>query len=253
MASFTTSQHNSVNYLASHNGGRYSAITSTGNRRTKTVLATLFIAMTSTSVLAGWFNDYELVETKSLTLDAANLEQFRIDAGAGSLVLVGEEGDEISVTAEVYQRSASNDYCLSLEYTKGEEQAFLAANNCNSDTRIDVTVTLPARLKTVIQDSSGSINIDNTSVISIEDGSGSIEVNNNHTGLKVADGSGSIDITQVAGDIRIDDGSGSIHVTNAQGEVTVADGSGSININNARSFNLISDGSGSVNLSNVDS
>ncbi|REL26242.1 hypothetical protein DXX93_06360 [Thalassotalea euphylliae] len=248
MTSSTYSRHNSVNYVSSRNGtGRIST------RRLNTVVATLLVTMTSTSALAGWFNDYELVETKNLTLDAANLEQFKIDAGAGSLVLVGEQGDEISVTAQVYQRTAKNDYCLSLDYTKGEAQALLAANNCNSDTRIDVTVTLPANLATMIQDTSGSINTNNTSVISIADGSGRIEINNNHTGLKIEDGSGPIDITQVAGDIEIDDGSGSIHVTNAQGEVTVRDGSGSINVNNARRFNLISDGSGSVNLSNVDS
>ncbi|WP_448552363.1 hypothetical protein [Thalassotalea montiporae] len=208
--------------------------------------------LSATNAVAGWNNDYEYVETKRLTIDASALEHFEIDAGAGSLIVIGDQVDDINVSAEIYQVDAGEEYCLSLDYANSDKQrAQLAANNCRSDTRIDVTVTLPAQLVTEIKDGSGRMVIDNASVSKIEDGSGSIKTTNNHTALAIEDGSGSIDIELIDGDVRIDDGSGSIHVSDVTGQVTVRDGSGSINVSNATSFNLLSDGSGSVNLSNV--
>ena len=200
------------------------------------------------------YGDYQKIETKLLDLSSENLSSFAIDAGAGSLTVIGNNSNLIEVSADIFQKEAGESYCLSLD-TKGSSKsvALLRANTCHSNngTRIDLTVSLPESLMTKITDGSGSIHVSNSSVEYINDGSGSINVEDNKVSLTVKDGSGSMHITNLAGDVSINDGSGSITLNTISGHVEVDDGSGSINVNNAKSFKLNSDGSGGVELSNV--
>lgn len=215
-------------------------------------------------------HDYEKVETKNLTLATSDLSRFVIEAGAGSLEVIGHDEATIKVTAEVYQKEKGAPYCLSLD-DKGSKGK-LEANSCHNDndTRIDLTVYVPSELKTQISDGSGSISIENASIsqindgsgeiviadnaadLMINDGSGPIRIHNQKGKLDINDGSGSIWVQDVEGDVRLKDGSGSIDVSNIAGEVSVSDGSGSISVDNAHNFILLGDGSGSVNVSNVE-
>lgn len=219
-------------------------------------LLTSCTLITSGEALAhDWFgNDYEKVETKSLTLSSSALISFAIEAGSGSLTVIGDSSDEINVTADIFQKEVGEAYCLTLgSKNNSKETALLQANTChnNNGTRIDLTVRIPQSLITKITDGSGSIHINNASVESINDGSGSINIEDNKASLTVKDGSGSIHIDQLAGDVNIHDGSGSITLNSISGDVEVSDGSGSINVDDANSFTLVRDGSGSVKLSNV--
>lgn len=216
------------------------------------LLAVSILTLSSSTALAHSSDDYDHVETKSLSLQAANLSCFVVEAGAGSLQVVGTSGSLIDVEAEIYQKEKGSSYCLTLKESNNK-QAELTANTChsNNDTRVDLTIKLPYSLLTKITDGSGSINIKDASIQSIVDGSGSIKVANNKVSLTINDGSGSIKVNNLDGDISINDGSGSIKVDSVTGGVSVADGSGSISVSNAGNFKLISDGSGSVNLENV--
>ena len=199
-------------------------------------------------------NDYDKTATKSLSLTSADFNSFEIEAGSGSLSLIGSEDSTIKVTADIFQKNSGASYCLSLEADKNsKDTALLRANTCHedNDTRIDLTVHLPESLMTKITDGSGSIHVSNASVEVINDGSGSINVENNKVSLKVIDGSGSMHIANLTGDLSIHDGSGSITLNSISGNIEVSDGSGSINVDTAKSFTLISDGSGSVELDNV--
>jgi len=199
-------------------------------------------------------NNYEKVDVKSLSLNASEFNQFVIEAGSGSLTIIGSEQESIEVSADIYQREPGNKYCLTLAPSKKSKKvAQLEANTCyhNNDTRIDLSITMPKSLITRINDGSGFIQIENSSIQIINDGSGRIEINNNHTSLTINDGSGAIEVTNNIGDLVIEDGSGSIDVDDVSGSVSIDDGSGSISVSNAQQFTLLSDGSGSVNLENV--
>jgi len=216
----------------------------------------IFSLITSCSLAAHvWSdNDYDKVETKSLSMSSSDLTSFAIEAGAGSLTLIGEESNEINITADIFQKKSGDKYCLTLGAQNGSKDvALLQANTCdnNNGTRIDLTVRLPKSLITTITDGSGSIHVSNASVENINDGSGSINIEDNKVSLTVNDGSGSIHVTQLEGDVSIHDGSGSITLNSITGDVEVSDGSGSINVDDANSFTLVSDGSGGVELTNV--
>ncbi|WP_448547669.1 hypothetical protein [Thalassotalea fusca] len=200
-------------------------------------------------------HDYNYVESKTLSMDASAFKQFVIEAGAGSLNIIGSDQTDITVTADVFKKSDDTDYCLSLE-AHNKEVIELAANTCEqksmvADTLIDLEVKVPSSMLTKVTDSSGSLRIENASIVSIKDGSGSIKVARNHSSLTIDDGSGSITIANVNGDLSIEDGSGSISIEHVVGHVTIDDGSGSISVNDATKFTLIDDSSGSVSLRNI--
>ncbi|KZN58658.1 hypothetical protein N473_04295 [Pseudoalteromonas luteoviolacea CPMOR-1] len=236
--------------------------------------AFMFTALALSSLYASanqyYSSDYEFVKSTSLTLSAKEVDQFKIDAGAGSLKLIGEDTDKISVTAEIFQSSEGGDYCLDL--SQHRNKALLKANVCHNgvnNTLVHLSITAPKSLITQIKDESGSIDVSHASVQSIDDGSGSINIMDNLTSLNIDDGSGSIEVSSVQGELDIDDGSGKILVEdikgnvwiedgsgkvvvdNVTGKVSVDDGSGSISVRNAQSFELINDGSGRVNLKNI--
>jgi len=142
--------------------------------------------MASSCVIAGnYHDDYEKVETKLLTLDSTSLSRLSIDAGAGSLKVIGASQGDIQVKADIYQKEVGANYCLSLE--ESDSKAVLIANTChsNNETLIHLTVNMPHSLLTKIKDTSGFIEIENASVDYIKDGSGYIEISNNHSALTV--------------------------------------------------------------------
>ncbi len=211
-------------------------------------------------------NDYTrgYSEVRDLTLDAAGLDGLSIEAGAGSLEVVGVEGaDSIQVTATIQLEERNEAKARELI----EERAVLTLERSGSTGElvakfdggwwggsgaIALEVQVPRGLELFVEDGSGSMKILRTGGdVAIDDGSGSIVVEGVGA-LIIEDGSGSIDVEDANGDVRIVDGSGSIKVHGVQGSVTVDDGSGSINVSDVE-FDVIieDDGSGGVNVSNV--
>ena len=89
---------------------------------------------------------------------------------------------------------------------------------------IDLTVYIPSKLDVSIDKGSGSLELENIEgKVDIEDGSGSVDIRNIIGELEIDDGSGELDITDVRGNIEIIDGSGSIHVENLTGDIIVDD------------------------------
>ena len=88
--------------------------------------------------------------------------------------------------------------------------------------------------------------------LSIDDGSGSIRIEDVRGDITVDDGSGSLTMIRVGGDIRIDDGSGSISVKEVGDSVSIVDGSGSITVRTVGGSVVIDDGSGGIDISDVE-
>jgi hypothetical protein len=209
-------------------------------------------------------SDYE--ETRDLTVDASGVETLIIDVGAGSLDVAGVDGlDTIEVKAVIVIADADEEdgrkiieKNLVLTLGRDGSRAELESEfdngfwGSNSSGRVDLEVRAPSTLAVSIDDGSGSMDVSNFSAdVSIDDGSGSIDVQNVGA-LKIDDGSGSIDVSGATGDVYINDGSGSIAVDAVGGSVTIDDGSGSIRVSDvAEDLIIVDDGSGSVSFSDV--
>lgn len=224
------------------------------------IVMAMFLATSAASAAS----DY--AETRDLTIDAGGLELLSINVGAGSLDVEGVDGiDRVEVRATIIIPDTDADEAmkfiekkleLSLESDDGQavlkswfEQGFWGFGPSG---RVDLEVRAPATLAISIDDGSGSIDVRNfVSDVRIDDGSGSIDVHGVGA-LDIDDGSGSIDVTNAAGDVYIDDGSGGITVEKIGGSVTIDDGSGSIRVTDVdKDLIIVDDGSGSVSFSDV--
>lgn len=231
--------------------------------------ALLTSVLLSFSAVASWNSELILQETKTLQLHADSLTKIKIDAGSGSMSIIGNNSDTINVTARIYQEDAHDGYQLSLQ-ASGEHALLIAENKrFSKNTRIDLEVQLPSRFTVNIHDGSGAITLANVKTTQIKDGSGSISLSDIAGDVKITDGSGSISVNSVEGSLTIDDGSGSItaeavegfvtiedgsgniDVRNVKQDVSISDGSGSITVDQAANFTLVDDGSGSVNITNI--
>lgn len=200
--------------------------------------------------------DIELEET--LSISAEGLNTFKIDAGAGSLEIIGVDSENlINVTAEIITTD-DRDYTLSLE-SKGSS-AYLVAEHHNtsgswygSSPYINLTVTMPKDMLLDVKDGSGFIKIENIARdVIIDDGSGFMEIASVGGDLTVDDGSGYITIDGVNGAVDIDDGSGALSVENVDGNVEIEDGSGELTVYDVGGAVTIDDGSGGIDVNGAD-
>lgn len=155
-----------------------------------------------------------LQKTENLILSTDKISDFVIAAGSGKLKVFASDVDSIEVVAEIYQRNAHNDYCLSLKKSGKKAKLVSVSCNHNKDTIIDLTIEVPKGLHLDVEDGSGSVNISGVASLKLKDGSGSINISKVDGKIEINDGSGSIDIKHINNDVFIEDGSGSIHVRN---------------------------------------
>jgi len=195
------------------------------------------------------------VEEKTLKLSVDAIKQFEIEAGAGSIKLIGNDGNEIVVTAKI-TKDSNTDYELSLEKKRGHAY-LISRNEANYSNNqhhfeIDLEISVPSQLAINLTDGSGDISIENMfSDINITDGSGSIDLLDTKGSVEIKDGSGDIRISNVGGKVQINDGSGSITTKNLSDDLDISDGSGDINIEQVTGSVIVRDGSGSINVDTV--
>lgn len=206
----------------------------------------MILSLLTASLVYAAANDY--VEVRDMRLPAEGLTTLQMDAGAGSLEVTGvADSNEVVVTARIVvpskgeiaaRRIIASDMVLSLE-NEGE-LAVLASHfesglwSWNGSPTTDLEIFVPERF-----------------ILLIDDGSGSMKINDVRGDITIDDGSGSITLMDIGGNIRIDDGSGSIRVTRVSDSVSIVDGSGSITVSAVGGSVFIDDGSGSIDVSDV--
>jgi DUF4097 and DUF4098 domain-containing protein YvlB len=211
---------------------------------------------------------FSIDEVKNLKLPAEGIRELRIDCGAGSLKVIGDPSlSAIEVTANIVADGIDEDekadyfkdhVKLTLD-KKGNTASLVSQIEKRGhlfvfrDARIDLTVRMPHAMDLNIDDGSGSMEVENIKGdVSIEDGSGSIYVRRIIGRLEINDGSGEIEVYDVIGDVSVDDGSGSMEIIKVGGTVTVDDGSGSITVEDVdKDVVFKHTGSGGVHVNNV--
>ncbi|MGI2260943.1 DUF4097 family beta strand repeat-containing protein [Shewanella sp. GXUN23E] len=198
----------------------------------------------------------EFLETRQLTLNAAELSALQAETGAGDLHIKEVDGlQQIRVTATIYGKPGM-EYELTLEQHLHSARLIAkadASGRWQNSPYIDLTVEVPVNLNLKVSDGSGDIVISGGQNINIDDGSGDIHITNSHGELEISDGSGAINILHHTGRISIDDGSGEIRVASVNGDLYIKDGSGSINTTDVSGNVTIDDGSGDIQISHAGS
>lgn len=226
------------------------------------VIVTMFTASLAVAAEAGF------EEERELKLDTRGIDMLSIDNGAGSIDIQGVSGSsEIIVMATILVPGRNDDKAikrieddLELTLDKNSDIAVLKAYfeesgffRFGDGPSVHLDVRMPEGMHLEIDDGSGSITVENVrGDVMLDDGSGSITMINVGGEIEIDDGSGSISVTTVGGNISINDGSGSIKVRDVTGTVTVDDGSGSIDVSDvAEDLIIVDDGSGGLDFSNI--
>lgn len=204
-------------------------------------------------------------EKRELNMEAKGIQALDISCGAGTLVIEGNEQQEIKVEAEIEIAGMSDKNAK--EFIKDKIELSLARKGTvaylktkindsfwgSKDAQVNLFITLPPHLNLKVDDGSGSTQLRlMDGDVSIKDGSGSIEVSDVKGNLTIVDGSGSIDVRNIQGDVTVKDGSGGISAERIAGNLTVVDGSGSIDVSRVDGGVLVNDGSGSIDIHDVE-
>jgi len=197
--------------------------------------------------LAALADDCDFTAERTLDFDAKGLSAFKLDTGAGDLVVEGVPG-----LAKVEVRGKA---CASEEKALAGIQLFQQREDTISTvgTKIpdeghdwslfgshyaymDVRVRMPSGLKLDLRDSSGDL-----------------EVSGLTNGLDLKDSSGDILLHDLVGTVNVTDTSGDINVHGISGDFTVLlDSSGDINVDDVKGSAVVEeDSSGDITLKHV--
>lgn len=226
--------------------------------KTLTAIVTSLFLMSSLSIASD--------SVKLLELPKEGIEILEIDCGAGFLKVTGIENlDKIEVKAEIEvdiadtgrrQDFIKDKVRLSLE-KRGKKAVLISEINNSSffspNAHINLTVRIPHNMDLSVDDGSGFIEInDIVGNLYIEDGSGDMDIGNIVGEVEIDDGSGELTIRGVQGSVIIEDGTGEIDLRNVDGNIDVVDGSGALTISDITGNVVVRDGSGSIDIDNVE-
>lgn len=223
----------------------------------------LLLAVLAAPAFAQDHDDCRHEAQRSATVEARDARRLLVEAGSGSLRIVGKPGiSHVTVRGRACASSADLLERVTLRGRRDGGDVVIEANvnrdrdnnwdfRDNQYARLDVEMEVPARIAAEIHDGSGSIDLSNLGNLVLEDGSGDIVADNLHGDVDIEDGSGGIRLVDIAGRVKIEDGSGTIALRNVGGLIDVDDGSGEITIRGARNSVRISDSSGSIDVTDV--
>ena len=226
-------------------------------------LTTVLLATLAVPALAqDWRDNCRHEAQRAANVDAASARRLVVEAGSGSLKIVGKPGiSRVTVRGRACASSNERLERITLQTRRDGNDVVVHANiqsnrdwgyEENSYARLDVEIEVPARMAAEINDGSGDIELSNLGAVVIEDGSGEIVADNLNGDVDIDDGSGEIRLIDVAGRVKIEDGSGEITLRNVGGLVEIDDASGEIDVRVARNSVRISDSSGGIDVSDVD-
>ena len=221
---------------------------------------------------------------RTLQLSAADLESLTINSGAGNVMVIGHDLDEIKVEASITVSATSPDKAvhvikkfMRLSLTKGDRKAVLRSyfdfherNNFQevinpngfftSPVRgIDLIVNVPKNLEVTVNDRSGDVTIkgiDNN--LSVTDGSGNLRIKDINGNLRVTDSSGDLELTNinihngVEKIVKISDNSGAMSLDGIRGNISLTDKSGNIDMKRITGNVTLRDTSGGLYIGRVD-
>jgi hypothetical protein len=221
-------------------------------------------------IACGAVHGFPFQEDKQLSLAADGIKTVEINCGSGYLKIKGIEGlERIEVEATLVVKGIDEEDIegfkkryvkLSLE-KKGTSAVLISKIDYSAisalfksrSAQINLDVRVPKNLALVIDDGSGSIEVEDiANNVKLDDNSGSTEMENIKGNVFIDDGSGSIELTSIGGDVEIDDGSGTITLEDVSGDVDIKDGSGTIKIFKIGGSVVVSDGSGGIYIDGVE-
>ena len=197
---------------------------------------------------------------RTFTSSVRGIRDFMVQAGSGSLEVLGVEGlGEIQVTARacasheefLQDLQISGDVSGSTVQIETHYPDWSGWSMGNRYARLDLLVEVPAGMPGEISDGSGEMALRNLGSLTVRDGSGEIVVAGILGDLDLQDGSGALALRDVSGNVGIQDGSGEIALEQVEGDLDLQDSSGEIEIRGVGGSVFLRDSSGEIDVTGV--
>jgi hypothetical protein len=197
---------------------------------------------------------------RSIIAPAGSVEELRLQAGSGSLEVVGVEG--LREVRAVGRACASHeDFLGEIQLTSEMAGSTLVMETHYPDwsgmlggnryARLDLRIEVPAGMAADIQDGSGEMTLSDLGSLMIKDGSGEVVINGIRGDLTIDDGSGELEIRGVSGFVTLRDGSGEVFLEGADSDVEIRDSSGELTVRGVGGTLTLWDSSGGVAVQDV--
>lgn len=198
---------------------------------------------------------------RSFTENVSSGDALRVEAGSGSLDVVGVPG--LAEVRAVAKACASHEEFLDdLRLSSDMEGSTLHVrthypewgrrwSGGNRYARLDLRLEVPEGMAADIQDGSGEMALTGLGDLNVDDGSGEIALSDINGRVYLDDGSGEIEASGVNGPMRIHDSSGEIVVNGMVGDLEIQDSSGEVSIQGLSGNLDLQDGSGEIELEGI--
>lgn len=189
-----------------------------------------------------------------------------VEVGAGSLDIRGESGrahmqaSGVACASDKKQLERLQIYVerngSTLVISDSPRWSLLDPTSWSNDVgngRLDLSIKVPEGIALEVEDGSGDAYIANVGDLEINDGSGSLRIEDLHGSLELVDGSGDVVIARVRGSVSLKDGAGELEITQVSGAVEIIDdGSGGLVILDVQdNVEIVNDGSGDIRIERV--
>lgn len=217
----------------------------------------LLLMLCSTGVIADYCEESKIIE---LDFDASQYQEVELKALAGELDIEPAKNDQINFWGKVCTDEAKHLDMIDLVVTEEDGKLSLITQIPYFDSDfdpsyaiMDIEFSLPESMPLTLHDSSGDMQVEGVSVISIEDSSGNIRVLDTKENLSIRDSSGNIYVRGLEGNVTVSDSSGNIDLNDITGDVDIpGDSSGDIEISDVEGkVNIDRDSSGDIEIDHV--
>jgi len=211
------------------------------------MLRAAFIVCLTAVPLAALADDCEFRADRSIDFDTKGVSLFKLDTGAGDLIVEGVPGlAKIEVRGKACASEQDALAGIQLYQSREGETATVGTKIPDEGANwslfgshyayMDVHVRMPSGIKLDLRDSSGDL-----------------EVSGLTNGLELKDSSGDIELRDIVGNVEVTDTSGDINVRKISGDFTViSDSSGDIVVDGVNGSAVVQeDSSGDISLSHV--
>jgi hypothetical protein len=200
---------------------------------------------------------------RTASIAGADIKRVVIAAGAGDLVVRGEQGrNDVKADGKACASSEQLLDGIRLESRRDGDTVYLRTVlpelsevifAFSRYAYLDVTIVVPRSATLTIDDSSGDMQVSEVQAATITDSSGDQTLRHVAGDLDVTDSSGEISVADVGGNLRLKDSSGDMHANTVKGDVLVTvDSSGEIDISKVSgSVHVLSDSSGDIGITDV--
>ena len=222
-----------------------------------------FVALGALAALSASAEDCKFSKDHAANVEAGPAKRVIVGAGAGELIVRGEEGrtavnaagracassQELLDEMRIESRRDGDTVYIRTVMPSWDAGVFLSTRYAH----LDLTVLVPKDATMSIEDSSGDLRLSDVRTAIVTDSSGDQSIRNIAGDLEVTDSSGEIEIANIGGSLKIKDSSGDVDIAEVRGDVEVSvDSSGDLEIERVGGgVHIRNDSSGDIEITDV--